>query len=62
MSEKGVLNAGQEFVGDVEKLAVKWERKGWLHKFHDAAGLEYWELTPLGRRKLRLPLLKTQGQ
>jgi hypothetical protein len=55
-------HASRKFVREVETLAAKWEKLGWLHKFHDADGLEYWELTPLGRRKLDLPPLKTQQQ
>lgn len=50
------------FLDRVHQLADEWERKGWLHKFHDQLGQELWELTPLGRRELNLPALNTQNQ
>ena len=46
----------------IQRQAKEWERKGWLHKFRDQAGVEYWELTPLGRKELDLPTLVTQAQ
>jgi hypothetical protein len=46
----------------IQQQAKEWERRGWLHKFRDQAGVEYWELTPLGRRELDLPALVTQAQ
>jgi hypothetical protein len=43
------------FWEEVQSVAEEYEQKGWLHKFFDVRGVEYWDLTVLGRRELGLP-------
>jgi hypothetical protein len=50
------------FTAEVYQVSVEWERLGWLHKYRDQSGTEWWELTPLGRRKLGKPTLLRQSQ
>jgi hypothetical protein len=46
----------------VQFVARRWEQRGWLHRFRDGSGLEWWELTPSGRSALKLPSLPVQHQ
>jgi len=50
------------FTREVYEASVEWEHLGWLHKYRDQHGKEWWELTPLGRRMLGKPPLVSQNQ
>jgi len=50
------------FTREVYSVSVEWEQLGWLHKYRDQHGREWWELTPLGRRELGLHVLPSQRQ
>jgi hypothetical protein len=52
----------KSFWDEVQEYAAELEAKGWLHKFFDANGMEYWELTPSGRKNLGMPPLPYQKQ
>jgi hypothetical protein len=54
--------AGEAFWNEVQAVAHEWEQLGWLHKYRDQHGKEWWELTPLGRQKRNLPPLRRQCQ
>jgi hypothetical protein len=45
---------GQSLLHAVQFVARRWEQRGWLHRFRDGSGLEWWELTPSGRSALKL--------
>jgi hypothetical protein len=53
---------GAEFWETVKSVADEWERAGWLHRYRDERGAEWWGLTPLGRKNLNLPELPHQIQ
>jgi hypothetical protein len=59
MSRTKKLTTFQE---EVQLAADEYERNGWLHKYRDQLGTEWWELTPLGRRALNLPPKLSQKQ
>jgi hypothetical protein len=50
------------FTREVYEVSVEWERLGWLLKYRDQHNREWWDLTPLGRRKLGMPPLLRQKQ
>ena len=52
----------QSLLHAVQFVARRWEQRGWLHRFRDGSGLEWWELTPSGRSALKLPSLPAQHQ